>query len=637
MCLEIGPKCDLSRGRTLCLRAAFNASVLERFEKIDGVLWHDDSATAVSKGVHAVEIHEQKVNMNRYSTALALSALGLAACTSESNETRTDAGGASTTAPPSDTAEAGPGPTSSTAAEAGAGTTSEVTDKGDGGQDNRDASVSCEPNCGPTTADFFDNTRLASVNITIDPNETKQAGYGEDEWLSLLWDRWSVCAPHPQYTRVTMNYESPDGIGDSELQNVGLRLRGTKSRGFNDLQGFKLNYQTLLDDGEGESDTSDRGDSETDGGADQPRRRFADMNQLNVLSVENDRSLMLQCVAYKYVRNFDIPAPRCNHLKMFINGEYYALMQNVEKVDDGRFLRHYFGDTHGPLYECSGGCSRELEDGTVVQFPDSKATLEYDGDAFEGSYLSAYNPLRGDPEPEQELIPMLKCGDETATPDDEEFKSCIKDWIDVDEWLRLIAAESIMPTLESFMVKRNYHLFFKPDLATDDSPHGGHFLLYSWDYDTALNKQGCSPSNCDVFSATTGFDTGGSRPLLAKRLMRVFKQETCDTMYRFLDEVYKVEVVDEMAKGIEQAMAEVYDMYPDRAVYPEENSWQDAVSAMHDFVEMRAEVARQQIDAECNPDAATQDGGSPDAGAANLDAGMSGSVDAAVASSGDAG
>jgi spore coat protein CotH len=548
--------------------------------------------------------------------ALRLALLGATACASPTNtDVSGDAGQTSTRPDARQPAEGG-------AVAANATPDSSGAPIGDG------ESEGCEPSCGPSTADFFDNDRLASVYLTVDPSETKAAGYAEDEWLLMLWERWSVCALNPQYTSVTLQYVSEDGIGDSVLQNVGLRLRGTKSRGFNDLQGLKLNYQTLLDEG----DTSDRGDSETDAGADDPkRRRFADMNQLNLLSVENDKSLMLQCAAYKYVRNFGVPAPRCNHLKVFINGEYYALMQNVEKVDDGRFLRHYFGDTKGPLYECSGGCSRELPDGTIVQFPDSKATLEYAGDKFEGEYLSAYNPLRGNPQPEKELIPMLKCGDERQTPDDAEFKRCIQEWIDVDEWLRLIAAESIMPSLESFMVKRNYHLYFRPDFDATTSPHGGHFVLYSWDYDTALNKQGCSSEECDVFSATTGFDTGGSRPLLAKRLMRVFKEKTCETMYRFLDEVYTVDVIDDMAAGMEAAMAEVYDRYPDKAVYPEESSWQDAVSAMHDFVSMRSEVARQQLDAECGPGAAT---GPLDAGAGSDSGAPAGSITPSAAGDG---
>jgi hypothetical protein len=51
---------------------------------------------------------------------------------------------------------------------------------------------------------------------------------------------------------------------------------------------------------------------------------------------------------------------------------------------------------------------------------------------------------------------MFKCGDAKTTPDDAAFKACIAEWIDVNEWLKLIAAESLMPALQSFLgAKRN--------------------------------------------------------------------------------------------------------------------------------------------------------------------------------------
>ncbi len=440
----------------------------------------------------------------------------------------------------------------------------------------------CPPKCGPPSSVFLDNERLAEVRITFDEETTSSAGYFPDEWLDLLWERWQHCGPYDNYVPVTMQYISPDGVGDVTLEDVGMRLRGSKSRGTNELQGFKLSFDDRLEEDQVDDDTETT-----------KRRRFAGLNRLNTLSVEDDPSLMIQCLAYKYARNFGVPAPRCNHLLVYVNDEFYGLMQNVEEVDDGRWLDHYFGTTRGALYENSGGCDRILPNGDVVTFSDSLADLRYYGDEFAGPYLSAYNPQREQENPEEELIPMLKCGDDDATPDDDDFKACISDWIDVGEWLDLIAVESVMPTLESFMVARNFYLYYHPDL---EAPKGARFLLYSWDYDTAFHKQSCTPSDCDLFTAVTGWYTGNERPRLAQRLVRVFKDEYCDSLRRFIDDAFSPEVVDDMAAGIERGVDVMLEQ--DEPLYSSEQ-WQSEISAIRDFVSERREAARQQVDEHC--------------------------------------
>jgi hypothetical protein len=441
----------------------------------------------------------------------------------------------------------------------------------------------CPPKCGPPTSVFLDNDRLAELRLTIDEQTTQAAGYFQDEWLDLLWEKWQHCGPYSNYIKTTMEYVSPDGLGDEVLENVGMRLRGSKSRGTNELQGFKLSFDTSVEEGEADIDPAD----------DEKRRRFADLNRINTLSVESDPSLMIQCLAYKFARNFGVPSPRCNHLKVYVNDEFYGLMQNVEEVDTGRFLKHYFGTTDGALYECSGGCDRVLPDGNVVTFSDSLADLRYYGDEFEEPYLSSYNPQRGQENPTDELIPMLECGDDETTPDDEQFRECISEWIDVEEWLKVLALESVMPTLESFMVARNYYLYFHPDL---EAPHGARFLLYSWDYDTAMHRQSCSPPECDPFTAVAGWYTGNQRPRLAQRLTRVFKAEYCAAMTQFLDEVYVPEVVDELAASIEQGIDVMLDQ--DDPLYDFE-SWQAEVLTARDFVIARSASAREQVETGC--------------------------------------
>ncbi|HKO91880.1 MAG TPA: CotH kinase family protein, partial [Polyangiaceae bacterium] len=260
----------------------------------------------------------------------------------------------------------GDGGAASTAGEGGAagngsgegGTTAGASSGGAAG------ATGCPRACGPTFEQFFDDTKLATLRITIDAADLP--GFTEATWLDALWEQWKHCAPFT-WVKSSVQYESPDGLGDITLNDVGMRLRGSMKRGTNQIQGFKLDFQVL------------------DTPAAEGKRRFADLNRVNVLSVESDPSHMIQCLAYKMLRDAGVPAPRCNHLKIYVNGEYYGLMQNVEQVNKG-YLRRHFGTSASSLYAGSpsmGDCP------SPNTFKDSQAMFAYSGDSF-ASYTSQY-------------------------------------------------------------------------------------------------------------------------------------------------------------------------------------------------------------------------------------------------------
>lgn len=435
----------------------------------------------------------------------------------------------------------------------------------------------CVDKCGPKFDLFFAQDKIASLKIRFDPAVTEPLGYGVDEWLDLLWSKWQVCPEGPwDYVPVEVAYESPDGVGNTVMRQVGIRIRGTQSRGKTDVQGFKIDVNKLLEAATG----------------DQVTRRFAGMNRINVLSVERDPSLMVQCLATKMIRDSGAVATHCNFIKVFVNGKPYGVMPNVEESDDGRFLTHHYDTNDGSLYECSAGCD----------FPDSTATLEYWGDKYEGDYLTAYDPIRGeDGDAERNLIPMLQCGDADTTPDDEAFRSCITNWIDVEGWLRVIAAESILPSVESFTgVKRNYYLYFKPE---DISYAGGFFQLYSWDYDTAFHRQPCYPTDCNPFTAVAGWHGPlGTRARLVLRLEEVFKANYCQIMSTFLADVYQPEQVDAMADILAPAVEELQSFEPisEEIVYPTVDEWQAEVQTIRDFIVSHKVDVQAMVDEACN-------------------------------------
>lgn len=421
----------------------------------------------------------------------------------------------------------------------------------------------CVQNCGPSTDEFFNNEKLATLKLTFDSADTEPYGYSADQWLDLLWEKWnSHCGPYT-WLPVRMQYESPDHYGDEVLERVAIRLRGSKSRGANPLAGFKLDFNKTLPDPEAS-------------------RRFAGLSRINALSNEHDNSNMVQCMGYKLMRDFGVPAPLCNHLRVYVNGEPYGLMESVQRAKDARFLKHHFGTSDGALYAASASCG----------FADSQGDLEYKGDSYEnGVYPKIYEILRGTPaDAEANLIPMLKCGDETETPDDEEFKSCISEWLDVDEWLKEIAAESLIPSLEDFFgARRNFFMYFLPD---PEAPHGGRMKVWGWDYDTVLQRSTCVPGSCDPFTSVAGwFGPKGKRQKLVVRLTRVFKEQYCADLNSFLSDVYDPEKVDAMASVIEPAMMK------DPVIDAE--AWRAEVTKMREFVVQHASDMQALVDERC--------------------------------------
>lgn len=411
--------------------------------------------------------------------------------------------------------------------------------------------MGCPRACGPSYEQFFDEKKLATLRVKLPgaPPVFQTSGH---------------CKPF-SWVAAQMVYESPDALGNVTLENVGFRWRGSRTQ---IVQGFKLDLQVL----------------DTPGPA--GKRRFADLNRVNILSNEDDHTHILQCVGYKALRDFGVPAPRCNLVKVYLNDQYYGLLENVEQVNRG-FLRRHFGTNSGSLYGASMSNDGGTKSGSTCTgaFQDSQARLGYIDDKF-SSYMSQYQLTSATAaDAEQNLIPMLKCG---ATANDADFQTCISQWLDVTEWLKVIAAESVMPELQSFVgYYRNYYLYFKADSS---SPNQGRFVVWPWDLDTSFNQESCSPSSCDPLTAVDSLYRA-SRAKLVTRLTTVFRSEYCTQLKAFLADVFKPSLVEELAKTAEPGMAND----------PTDNTaaWQTAVSALTSYIPTRAAAAQISINTIC--------------------------------------
>lgn len=109
--------------------------------------------------------------------------------------------------------------------------------------------------------------------------------------------------------------------------NTGLRIRGNTSR-YSSKKSFKVSFNTFV-----------------------PGRKFHHLEKLNLNGEHNDPSIIRSKLCWDLFRNMEVPAPRANHVELYINGRYYGLYINVEHIDEN-FVKARFGNNNGNLYKC---------------------------------------------------------------------------------------------------------------------------------------------------------------------------------------------------------------------------------------------------------------------------------------------
>lgn len=118
-----------------------------------------------------------------------------------------------------------------------------------------------------------------------------------------------------------------NGMVRDTINPVGFRLRGNTSRA-SKKKSFKVSFNTF-----------------TNGG------KYHGVEKMNLNGEHNDPSVMRSKIMWDILRRWDIPAPRANHVRVYINGNYYGIYINVEHIDE-EFAKSRFGNNDGNLYKC---------------------------------------------------------------------------------------------------------------------------------------------------------------------------------------------------------------------------------------------------------------------------------------------
>ncbi|HEY4263202.1 MAG TPA: CotH kinase family protein, partial [Schlesneria sp.] len=192
-------------------------------------------------------------------------------------------------------------------------------------------------------------------------------------------------------------------------------------------------------------------------------QRFHGLQQLNLHNNVMDPTHVRQALSYPVFQAAGVPAPRTAfaEISLTIDGEcdhellgLYTIVEDVDKA----FLKQHFQTSKGMLLK-----------------PEGTHGLEYKGEdwaAYEW-YEPKTNVRKSDA---RRFISTLRL---IHQADDEQFRREIDSYLDIDEFARFLAANTLLSNLDSFLTHvHNYYLYL--------SPASNKLMVLPWDMDLSM-------------------------------------------------------------------------------------------------------------------------------------------------------
>ena len=190
-----------------------------------------------------------------------------------------------------------------------------------------------------------------------------------------------------------------DGVNTDTLKNIGFRLRGNTSR-LSQKKSFKVKFDHFED------------------------KRFDGVSEINLNGEHNDPSIIRAKLVWDMMRMAEIEAPRSNHVRLYINGEYRGLYINVEHINND-YLKIRNKSSSGQLLKCIYGSDFVYRGNDPSQYRDD-----------------VYEPANNkDNVDKNGLIDFTKALDELSTNEDRcDFEKVF----DIDRYLKIMALEILV-------------------------------------------------------------------------------------------------------------------------------------------------------------------------------------------------
>lgn len=227
-----------------------------------------------------------------------------------------------------------------------------------------------------------------------------------------------------------------NSVVDETFSSVGIRARGNSQRDATKFP-WKLDFNEWVED-----------------------RKVFGLEKMNFNSESVDPTISRATLALDLFRSMGVAASRSSHIWLTINdgSKVQGIYNNVEQIDE-EFMQAWFGNNDGDTYKC-----RLKDDGATLTKlqPNVPETYEASEDYEEqrtGSFLRLYD-----------FINFIEDSDDIT------FRRDIKDYLNVDSFLRAQAVDVSMGGWDGlYMVANNYYLYYDEETAV--------FEYIPWDLD----------------------------------------------------------------------------------------------------------------------------------------------------------
>ncbi|WP_430931881.1 CotH kinase family protein [Saccharicrinis sp. 156] len=406
----------------------------------------------------------------------------------------------------------------------------------------------------PDYSIVFNQTEVLRFDIEI----------SSSDWSSMQSNLSSILSSGGSRPGMSTSFDDPDWykcsfkFNDIEWYNVGIRYKGNSSlqsayQSGNKKLSFKLDFDEFEDDYPALKN-----------------QRFYGFKQLNLNNNYDDASLMREKVGADLFRQFGLAASQTAFCAVYINkgsgSQYYGVYALVEEVDD-TVIDTQFADGSGNLYK---------PDGDAASF----ASGTYDTDEMElktNEETADYSDVRA-------LYDVINSA--TRTSDVETWKTNLESVLDVDNFLKWLAANTVIQNWDTYgNMTHNYYLY--------NNPENNLLTWIPWDNNEAF--QNGKRSGTLSFSMS---EVSSSWPLIRYLINQDdYKQTYEGYLQQFIDEVF-------VPADMINTYSTYYDLIKDYA-YAEESGYtyiysdayfDSAVSTLKSHVQTRNDAVNSYLD-----------------------------------------
>jgi hypothetical protein len=264
-------------------------------------------------------------------------------------------------------------------------------------------------------------------------------------------------------------------------------------------------------------------------------KKYDGLKKINLQNGFGDPSMMRDALAYKFMRDAGIAAPRSSYAKVYLNDTYWGLYVVVEQVDN-KFLKNWFSNNNGNLFKCIENTSLEWQ-GT------SKSAYEDEFELKTNEELDEWN----------EFIDFVKKANNAS-----EFEDSISTQLQMNNYLRVLAADVLMYNWDSYYEHgRNFYVYYDSTLEV--------FQWIPWDYNLAF-----SSTETNILITYEGGGGGWGEPTPPKPLVKnvmesdVYRPQYFNHLCIMVDNYFTLDNLEDYIDETKELISDALDEDPNK-------------------------------------------------------------------------